>query len=422
MESRLASRMVTVKIADYNGREQAFVKHRLLGNYLPKWGYKTGSQWDTLVYVDGFAGPWGVQSEDFSDSSFGIAVNALREMRAGQRVHDRDINVRCVLVEKSNAAFLKLNQFAKNSHEPPGFQVHALKGQFIKMVPQIQELIDGAKSNPFKFVFLDPKGWSDIPMPQLAPFLRNRSCEVLINLMTSHMNRFYELKGRKESYDGCFGRREALEKLLATPKEDRRDVALVEYCESLKRLCAFEYVSSAVILSPDAEQVKYFLVFGTNHVEGVKVFKEAEKEAAKIQNAIRCQTIRKRGNQGELNLEQLPLKTKLAYDLHEKYSSQVSRRVIERLIASSPTEGVPYKTLFSEAMEFPLVTPEDLEQLVQEEPAMRLQLEQLEGSGKRRKPKPECDDRVFVADKTALKKRLDVESRQIQTSLDGILG
>jgi len=80
--------MVNVKIGDYNGREQAFVKHRLLGNYLPKWGYKTGSQWDTLVYVDGFAGPWGVQSKDFSDSSFGIAVNALREMRAGQREHE----------------------------------------------------------------------------------------------------------------------------------------------------------------------------------------------------------------------------------------------------------------------------------------------------------------------------------------------
>ena len=185
------------KIGDYSGREQAFVKHRLLGNYLPKWGYKIGSQWDTIVYVDGFAGPWGVQSEDFSDSSFGIAVDALREMRAVQRERDRDINVRCVLVEKTRSAFSKLNQFAKDSHQPPGFHVHALNGQFIEKLPQIQELIDGAKSNSFKFVFLDPKGWSDIPMPQLAPFLKDRSCEVLINLMTSHMNRFYELDGRR---------------------------------------------------------------------------------------------------------------------------------------------------------------------------------------------------------------------------------
>ena len=34
------------------GREQACIKHTLLEEYLPEWGYKVGSQWDSLVYFD----------------------------------------------------------------------------------------------------------------------------------------------------------------------------------------------------------------------------------------------------------------------------------------------------------------------------------------------------------------------------------
>ena len=78
--------MPKVDYALYAGREQAFIKHCLLEQYLPEWAWKIGSQWDALVYVDGFAGPWDVRSPDFADSSFGIAVNALRSVASG--LHD----------------------------------------------------------------------------------------------------------------------------------------------------------------------------------------------------------------------------------------------------------------------------------------------------------------------------------------------
>jgi hypothetical protein len=51
--------MPKVDLSNYEGREQAYVKHYLLEKYLSRWGYKTGSKWDPLVFVDGFAGPWG---------------------------------------------------------------------------------------------------------------------------------------------------------------------------------------------------------------------------------------------------------------------------------------------------------------------------------------------------------------------------
>ncbi len=34
----------------------------LLEEYLPEWAYKVGSTWDSLAYVDAFAGPWQTQA------------------------------------------------------------------------------------------------------------------------------------------------------------------------------------------------------------------------------------------------------------------------------------------------------------------------------------------------------------------------
>ena len=52
---------------------------------MPEWGWKVGSQWDSLVYVDGFAGPWGTRSPDLADSSFGVAISALDGVEEGLR-------------------------------------------------------------------------------------------------------------------------------------------------------------------------------------------------------------------------------------------------------------------------------------------------------------------------------------------------
>ena len=50
--------MPKVDFSNYEGREQAYVKHCLLEEYLPELAYRVGRTWDSLVYVDAFAGPW----------------------------------------------------------------------------------------------------------------------------------------------------------------------------------------------------------------------------------------------------------------------------------------------------------------------------------------------------------------------------
>jgi three-Cys-motif partner protein len=384
--------MPKVDLSAYEGREQAYIKHCLLEEYLPDWAYKVGSQWDSLVYVDGFAGPWETTSPNYEDSSFGIAVDALGKVGDVFRHRQRKLKVQCVLVEENKSAYGKLEAYAV-SKKQANLDVTPLSGEFVDNLPAISKIARNAGTNPFKFVFLDPKGWSDIPMARIASFLKDRSCEVLINLMTRHIIRFLEQDDRANSFDELFGRKEVLPLLRQTPNEDRADVAVHEYAASLKKMCGFKYVSSAVILEPNKEDKRYFLVYATNHPRGIEVFKAAETKAAKLQDEVRYEAkIQKTGQPDFMGIFDGTPKSRVSSDLWRRYCERAKINVIKRILEAG-TLGVSYSDLFCEAMAFPLVTPLDLRTCLKSlEDAVEIR---LTGSKHRRDPSPTEDDRVY---------------------------
>ncbi len=72
----------------YEGREQGFVKHSLLDKYLEEFAIKISSNWNEIIYIDAFAGPWGSKAEDLSDTSFCIA---LKRLKSGTEVARRQL-------------------------------------------------------------------------------------------------------------------------------------------------------------------------------------------------------------------------------------------------------------------------------------------------------------------------------------------
>jgi len=393
--------MAKVDFSHYQDRKQAYIKHCLLEGYLPEWAYKVGSTWDSLVYVDAFAGPWETQHPNYADSSFGIAVDALRRCQLGlHESRGRDLHIECILVEQDNEAFTHLNEFAV-SETRPNFIVHALPGEFAKQVPAINELIRASGRNPFRFVFLDPKGWADIPMDKLQPLLKSRSCEVLVNLMTKHINRFLREPDRESSYHQLFGRPGVVEILRNAQPEERVKRAVQEYSVSLKSLCKFKYVSSAVIMEPDEERVRYYLVYATNHPRGVEVFKAAENTAARIQDRVRQQSrLIKTGGQLEFPSETGPSKSRVIGELLQRYMRSARDNVLNVLRSNTSAMGVDYADLFCEAMAFPLVTPDDLVGWLRAlEPHIQIT---LDGAPSTKKPKPAEDYRVVVINPRAL--------------------
>ena len=67
--------------ASYHGREQAFVKHRLLETYLQRLFMIIGLHQKSIRYVDCFSGPWQEGSADLQDTSIGIALKIIQKSR-----------------------------------------------------------------------------------------------------------------------------------------------------------------------------------------------------------------------------------------------------------------------------------------------------------------------------------------------------
>lgn len=104
---------MALDLANYEGREQAYVKHHFLAGYLEKLIFKISSKYDEIVYVDGFSGPWQNKGERFEDTSFGIALRTLtvaKQTRAtmANLPHRRQVKMTAHLVEERKEAFDQL--------------------------------------------------------------------------------------------------------------------------------------------------------------------------------------------------------------------------------------------------------------------------------------------------------------------------
>jgi len=392
--------MPKVDFSKYEGREQAYVKHYLLEKYLSRWGYKTGSKWDPLVFIDGFAGPWGAKDEDFADASFGIGIRALNEAIEGL-LQKRQITVRglCVFVENKPKPFARLDEFAKK-HSTNRVRAVALKGRFIEQTKRIDQEVAAVGANPFKFVFLDQKGWAATPMRRLKPFVGTRPCELLFNLMTSFLTRFVDRVDLAPSYHALYERPGVLERIRSLPKGtgQREEAAVEEYCQSLREICDFRYVSQAIVMDPKKERVRYFLVFATHSLHGIEVFKSAEAEAAATQDDVRHESrIKSKGPFLPFG-DPTPKSPKLS-ELHQRYVARLREKII-RVLSTGRKATFAYDDLYGQAMAFPLVTADDLEKVLRElEPAVQIQLD----GARRKKPLLFRNDQILVVNPKALR-------------------
>ncbi|MBN8459385.1 MAG: three-Cys-motif partner protein TcmP [Verrucomicrobia bacterium] len=368
-------------IKHYQGREQGYIKHALIERYLEPFTIKIGSKWDEIVFIDAFAGPWGAQSDDLSDTSFGIALERLaRGLQVLRDVHKRSPRIRAYLIEKTPEAFRKLDAFGQR-HQAKGIDVECLSGEFEDHVPILERLTRAERT--FLFSLIDPKGWTGLSMAVIAPLIRRRSSEVLVNVMSSFVHRFADVDHCQESYDDYFGRPGVREIITSAAHEDRQDVVVREYCRSLRHLCGYQHVSSCVILEPDKKGIKYFMVFATNDPMGIKVFKEAEAHAAALQDEMK--------HAKEFG-DQMPLFSagsvvRVSESLRRKYRMLAFARVDELF---QKRAMVPYVEVFCKAMAMPLVTENELLEYLRSHQSLTVSLE----SSRRLKPSIQKNDTV----------------------------
>ena len=257
----------------YSGREQTKAKHFILKYYLQALAFKVLTFSD-ITYVDGFSGPWETKTEDFSDSSFMIAISVLRDAQRQVLARTGKLRkIRCFFSETVPTAFAQLEAAVAPHHHPTeGFEIKTYCGKFESAVSEIQLFV----GNSFPLFFIDPTGWGGYPFDQIKPLFARPKCEVLINFMYEFVNRF--VHSNDETIVA------SLDPILGGPGwRDRLDPSLkrgaaVEklFRETLRMAGNFNFVVSTNIDKATAERTHFFIAYGTKSIDGLKAFREAE--------------------------------------------------------------------------------------------------------------------------------------------------
>lgn len=276
-------------LANYGGREQAFIKHHFLANYVDQLVFKVGSHRD-IVYVDGFSGPWQDQADRFEDTSFGIALKSLRRAKQTWKDMGRgDRTMRALLVEREPEAYARLQQIAPLY---PDIDIQTFNGDFVQLVP---ELLRAIPADAFSFVLMDPKGWK-IDMKAVAPLLSRPNCEVVFNFMFTMINWSAcmpnaAIQAGLEALMPSTNWKQRLDNISVAPGQSvadaRKSVLVAAISEAIGRLGGYPYVMETPVLFPLKDRTYYSLIYATRSTKGVEVFRDCQNGTLKEQDKVR---------------------------------------------------------------------------------------------------------------------------------------
>ena len=253
----------------YIGREQTLAKHFILRKYLQALTFKLlqGGR-RGLTYVDAFSGPWQSKTADFSDTSFMIAINVLKD--AHEKYKNKQI--RCFFVEENRESYKQLESAVRAYHSPEqGFHVATFNGKFEDAIPQIEAFVGSS----FALTFIDPTGWTGYPLPEIAPLLR-REGEVLVNFMYDHVNRFagWDDPANLATFNPILGGPDWKDRL--DPSLPRGQAVEKLFRGEIKREGRFKHVLSTHVSKATADRPHFSIVYGTRSSKGLTTFRTVE--------------------------------------------------------------------------------------------------------------------------------------------------
>ena len=252
-------------------------KHRILRCYLDAWLPIMGSWNGRILIVDGFAGP-GI----YAGGEEGSPIIALRTLMAHRHMAKHlgsGLEVRFHFVEEDAARVVVLKEqiekFKKTTPLPKDVHVNIAEGQFAPYLDRILTGLDAAKKTIAPtFAFIDPFGFSGVPMKLIARLAKNPRCEVLVSFMFESLNRFAGRQPKIEApLDELYGTA-AWRPVAADTDRERRRRRLIDLYRRQLIAAGFPLVTSFGMLD-EGNRTEYFLYFGTTSTTGLSAMKQA---------------------------------------------------------------------------------------------------------------------------------------------------
>lgn len=243
-------------------------KHAILKTYLNAWFPIMAKYNQRINYIDGFAGP-GEYSGGEKGSPILAIESALDHVSKGSLSSAVTINFAFVESIPEHAAHLK-SQLTKIS-TPPQFKIEVIEGEFRDEIGGVLDKLESEnKSLAPTFAFVDPFGFSGIPMSLMKRILQFPKCEVFVNVMVEFINRF--LKHPNDKITSHFPETFGTSEVLCIPEQsgDRLEKLLQLYRTQLNQHGKFV---GRFDMFGRQDRNKYSLYFATNAPKGFEKMK-----------------------------------------------------------------------------------------------------------------------------------------------------
>jgi three-Cys-motif partner protein len=245
-------------------------KHEILGNYLKAWFPILSSWAGRIIYLDGFAGP-GV----YSGGEDGSPVIAL-QTAVGHTLRMRFKEIVFYFIEKDPDRAKMLTEVLKKRFPnlPKNITYRVQGAEFAPTLEQVLTELEKRESKLAPtFAFLDPFGFSGLPMKLIGRMMSYDSCEVLITFMAGFVKRFLD-ELRAPVLNELFASEEWKQACDMGDPDKHLRFLLDLYERQLRNVGGAKYVRSFGMIGPQ-NQLIYYLVYGTKHLRGLEVMKEA---------------------------------------------------------------------------------------------------------------------------------------------------
>lgn len=265
MEGALLSEEIVWKIEPHTE-----AKHEILQRYLEAWLPIMSKYSPRIIYLDGFAGP-GV----YLGGEDGSPVIALQTaIKHPLRAQFQEIIFFFTERVGSRAKMLEKILAERFPNLPRNMRYHVIGGAFAPTFELVLDKLDegGAMLAP-TFAFLDPFGFSGLPMKLIGRMMKCEKCEVLVTFMVGFINRFM-IDGREAALNELFATEEWEKATNIQNSEERIKFLVNLYEKQLKCVGGAQHVRSFAMTNKH-NQISYYLVFGTKHPKGLEVMKEA---------------------------------------------------------------------------------------------------------------------------------------------------
>jgi three-Cys-motif partner protein len=259
-------------------REHTAAKHEVYQKYLTPWTYKLASFNNRLRVVDCFAGRGeyieaidceGVQLEEIDTPTDlpGSPQIILDRLTAHS---DKFFEAECIFIEENDTNFEILEDNIQNtSGVARNVKKECVKGKFQE---EVLDLVETDGTDCPTLFFIDPFGFKSLDYDVITEIGSTDQFELLITFMQRDINRFLENDLHQDAIENVFNQPNVPQKIEGYDADNWEELA--EFYTDCLEQKGPEHTFEYLITEPDTRQTVYYLIFGSNHPNGLKTMRE----------------------------------------------------------------------------------------------------------------------------------------------------